>query len=61
MGLLESLLSSGNLGSVASLVAKNPQILAAAASMLSTNDASVGGTGDREQTDRSGRASGRVR
>jgi uncharacterized protein YidB (DUF937 family) len=45
MGLLESLLSSGNLGSVASLVAKNPQILAAAASMLSTNDASVGGTG----------------
>jgi uncharacterized protein YidB (DUF937 family) len=46
MGLLDNLLKqSGGLGGIAELVAKNPQIVAAAVSMLSTKDASVGGTG----------------
>ncbi|MGH9392092.1 MAG: YidB family protein [Vicinamibacteria bacterium] len=45
MGTLDELLSSKNLGNVASMVAKNPQILAAAVSILSTKDSSVGGSG----------------
>ena len=54
MGLLDSLLSQmtggqgggqqgSALGSLASLVASNPQILSAAASLLSSKDTSVGG------------------
>lgn len=53
MGLLDSLLSqmtadqggsqASGLGSLASMVASNPQILAAAASLLSAKDTSVGG------------------
>lgn len=45
MGMLDELLSSKNLGAVAGMVAQNPQILAAAASLLSTKDSSVGGSG----------------
>jgi uncharacterized protein YidB (DUF937 family) len=54
MGLLDAILKqvggvsggqAGGLGAIADLVAKNPQIVAAAVSMLSTKDASVGGTG----------------
>jgi uncharacterized protein YidB (DUF937 family) len=45
MGLLDSLLKSGNLGKVAGVVAKNPQILEAAASLLSSKKGSIGGTG----------------
>ena len=45
MGLLDTLISSGQLGNVASLVAKNPQILSAAASLLSSKPGTVGGTG----------------
>jgi len=46
MGLLDNLLKgSGGLAGIADLVAKNPQLVAAAVSMLSTRDASVGGTG----------------
>jgi uncharacterized protein YidB (DUF937 family) len=46
MGLLDNLLKQGGgLAGIADLVAKNPQIVAAAASLLSTKDPSVGGTG----------------
>jgi uncharacterized protein YidB (DUF937 family) len=45
MGLLDALISSGQLGNVASLVAKNPQILGAAASLLSAKPGTVGGAG----------------
>ncbi|HUL80096.1 MAG TPA: YidB family protein [Vicinamibacteria bacterium] len=46
MGLLDNLMKgSGGLAGIADLVAKNPQLVAAAVSMLSTRDASVGGTG----------------
>jgi uncharacterized protein YidB (DUF937 family) len=46
MGLLDDVLQNkAALGQVADLVAKNPQIVAAALSLLSTKDASVGGTG----------------
>jgi uncharacterized protein YidB (DUF937 family) len=45
MGMLDELLNSKNLGAIAGLAAKNPQLLAAAASLLSTKDASVGGSG----------------
>jgi len=46
MGLLDNLLKpGGGLASIADLVAKNPQIVTAAASLLSTKDPSVGGTG----------------
>lgn len=45
MGLLDGLMQSGNLGALADVVAKNPQILSAAASLLSTKSAAVGGTG----------------
>jgi uncharacterized protein YidB (DUF937 family) len=45
MSLLDSLLKSGNLGAVAGMVAKNPQILSAAASLLSSKQGSIGGTG----------------
>lgn len=44
MGLLDELLKqAGGIGGIADLVAKNPQIVAAAVSMLSTRDSSVGG------------------
>ena len=58
MGFLDSLLKgalgggqgdpnagAGGLGDLASMVSKNPQILAAVASLLSTRDGSVGGNG----------------
>jgi uncharacterized protein YidB (DUF937 family) len=45
MGILDELVKSQNLGSIAGMVAKNPQIVAAAVSLLSTRDASVGGSG----------------
>jgi len=46
MGLLDNLLKgSGGLGGIADLIAKNPQVVAAAVSMLSTRDTSVGGAG----------------
>jgi uncharacterized protein YidB (DUF937 family) len=46
MGILDDLLKpGGGLAGIADLVAKNPQIVSAAASLLSTKDASVGGTG----------------
>lgn len=45
MGFMDELLKgSGGLGALAGMVAKNPQIVAAAASLLSSKDASVGGT-----------------
>lgn len=44
MGLLDGLMQSGNLGALADVVAKNPQILSAAAALLSTKRAAVGGT-----------------
>jgi uncharacterized protein YidB (DUF937 family) len=45
MSLMDDILKNGGgLGAVAGVVAKNPQILAAAASLLSTKDATVGGT-----------------
>ena len=44
MGLMDELLSqAGGLGSVAGLAAKNPQIVAAAASILSSKQSSIGG------------------
>jgi uncharacterized protein YidB (DUF937 family) len=44
MGMLDDLINSaGGLGSVASMVASNPQLLQAAMSLLSTKDTSVGG------------------
>jgi uncharacterized protein YidB (DUF937 family) len=54
MGLLDAILKqvggasggqTGGLGAIAELVAKNPQIVAAALSMLNPKDASVGGSG----------------
>lgn len=46
MALLDDILSNkAALGQMAELVAKNPQILAAAASLLSTKDSTVGGGG----------------
>jgi len=45
MGLLDNLLKSGNLGAMAEMAAKNPQLVAAAASLLSSKAGSVGGTG----------------
>jgi uncharacterized protein YidB (DUF937 family) len=45
MGLIDDLLKGGGgVGSIAELAAKNPQIVAAAVSLLSTKDRSVGGT-----------------
>jgi uncharacterized protein YidB (DUF937 family) len=44
-GLLDVLVKSGAMGNVASMVAKNPQILAAAAELLSSKQGSIGGTG----------------
>ena len=44
-GLLDVLIKSGAMGNVASMVAKNPQILAAAAELLSSKQGSIGGTG----------------
>ena len=43
MGFLDELLKQS--GGIADLVAKNPQIVSAAVSMLSTRDPSVGGSG----------------
>jgi len=53
MGLLDGMLKQalgggqggGALGGVMEMVAKNPQIIAAVAGLLSTRDSSVGGTG----------------
>lgn len=46
MGLMDDLLKqSGGLGAVGQLVAKNPQLLVAAASLLSTKETSIGGSG----------------
>jgi uncharacterized protein YidB (DUF937 family) len=45
MGLLDALIQSGQLGNVANMVAKNPQILGAAAALLSSKAGTVGGTG----------------
>lgn len=46
MGLLDDILKqSGGLGNFASVVTSNPQILSAAASLLSSRDTSVGGSG----------------
>jgi uncharacterized protein YidB (DUF937 family) len=47
MGLLDDLLGrgGGGLGSLAQLVAKNPQVLQAAIALLNSKDPSVGGTG----------------
>ena len=46
MGMLEDIMkNAGGMAGVAELVQKNPQILAAAASMLSSNPGSVGGSG----------------
>jgi uncharacterized protein YidB (DUF937 family) len=53
MGLLDGILSQlkggqgedGGLGSLISMAAKNPQIVAAVAGLLSTRDTSVGGNG----------------
>lgn len=45
MGFLDNLLKSGNLGAMAEMAAKNPQLVAAAASLLSSKAGSVGGTG----------------
>lgn len=53
MGLLDSLLKGalgggqggGALGGIVDMVARNPQILAALAGLLSTRDSSVGGSG----------------
>lgn len=43
MGFMDDILKgSGGLGAIASLAAKNPQILSAAVSLLSTKDTSVG-------------------
>jgi uncharacterized protein YidB (DUF937 family) len=45
MGMMDDLLKSGGgLGSLAQVAAKNPQIIAAAVSLLSTKDRSVGGS-----------------
>jgi uncharacterized protein YidB (DUF937 family) len=43
--MLDELLQSQNLGSIAGMVRKNPQIVAAVLSLLSTRDSSVGGSG----------------
>jgi uncharacterized protein YidB (DUF937 family) len=43
MGLLDDLMGQG--GGIADIVKKNPQLVAAAVSMLSTKQGSVGGTG----------------
>jgi uncharacterized protein YidB (DUF937 family) len=48
MGLLDSLLAGGGgqgLGALAKVAAQNPQLVAAAVSMLSSKPGSVGGTG----------------
>jgi len=48
MGLLDDLLGQAGgqgLGAIAKIAAQNPQLVAAALSMLSTKDPSVGGTG----------------
>jgi uncharacterized protein YidB (DUF937 family) len=46
MGFLDDVLKqSGGLSGVAEVVAKNPQIVSAIVSMLSTRDTSVGGSG----------------
>ena len=46
MGFLDDILKqSGGLSGVAEMVAKNPQIVNAVVSLLSTRDASVGGSG----------------
>jgi len=49
MSLLDALMKSGALGQVANLVAKNPQILSAAAELLSSKPGTIGmkgGLGD---------------
>ena len=44
MGILDDLLGK-NAGGLAAMAMKNPQVIAAIASLLSSKDASVGGTG----------------
>lgn len=48
MGLLDELTKDGNLESLMDLVTKNPEVMNAAASLLSSNDGSVGGSGGLE-------------
>ena len=45
MSLLDVLVKSGAMGNVASMVAKNPKILGAAAELLSSKAGTIGGTG----------------
>jgi uncharacterized protein YidB (DUF937 family) len=45
MGFLDEIMKSQDLGSIAGMIAKNPQILQAAIALLSTRDSSVGGSG----------------
>jgi uncharacterized protein YidB (DUF937 family) len=45
MGFLDEIMKSQDLGSIAGMIAKNPQILQAAIALLSTKDSSVGGSG----------------
>jgi uncharacterized protein YidB (DUF937 family) len=45
MGFLDEIVKSQDLGSIAGMIAKNPQILQAAIALLSTKDSSVGGSG----------------
>lgn len=46
MGMLDSLLGqAGGLGGIAEFIQKNPQLVSAAASMLSSKEGSIGGTG----------------
>jgi uncharacterized protein YidB (DUF937 family) len=46
MSLMDDLLKNvGGVGGIASIAARNPQVLAAAASLLSSKDPSVGGSG----------------
>ncbi len=45
MSLLDTLMKRADLGSVAGMMAKNPQLLGAAAALLSPSDSSVGGSG----------------
>lgn len=44
MGLLDSLVKSGGLGAAADMVARNPGLMKAAASLLDPKDSSVGGS-----------------
>jgi uncharacterized protein YidB (DUF937 family) len=45
MSFLDEILKSKNLGGIAGMIAKNPQIVQAALALLSTKDSTVGGSG----------------